>query len=138
MEGPSDEPDRWTEVGTGRSFGGLPAIALAGGILLVKVLSLQWLWVRWKNKPEARNELQRLLREHEAHSYADWLSLVGHQKRMEFTTREGTWYQATIEAVWDDATGGAVRVLFAIDDGGWSSFFPMTDSLLVEPPDDAP
>jgi hypothetical protein len=106
-------------------------------MLLLKVLSLQWLWVRWKNKPEARGELHRLVREHEAHSYTHWADLVGHRKRIEFTTERGTWYQATIEPVWDDTPGGAIRVLFGIDDGGSSALFPMTDSLFVEPPANA-
>jgi hypothetical protein len=88
--------------------------------------------MRWKNKPEARDELQRLVAEHKDHTYTRWAELVGSEKHLEFTAPSGTWYQATVAPVWDDKPHGTIRVLFSLDDGGTSAFFPMTDSLLVE------
>jgi hypothetical protein len=132
-ETPTSEAGDWTKVSTGWTFGGLGALALTSLILISRFVSLQWLWVRWKDRAEAARELQRLVTEHSGRSYAHWTHLVGYKKRCEFITDEGTWYQANIEAVWDDEPGGSVRVLFSLDDGGASAFFPMTDALLIEP-----
>lgn len=44
-----------------------------------------------------------------------------------------TQYHADVEAVWDAEPDGTIRVLFHLDDGGTSAFFPMCDSLLVGP-----
>lgn len=99
------------------------------------VVSFRWLRAPgWKNKAEAQVELQRLVSEHQAVSYAAWAQRIGQIKRIEFTTSGGTWYQSTVEPIWDDRPGGAIRVLFAIDDGGVGAYSPLTDSLLLTPP----
>jgi len=132
---PSEKGDAgWTDAGASATLKGLPALAVWGLIGLLNLVILRWLWVRWKNKPEATAELQRLVAEHQAYSYDSWAELVGREKRVEFTTEAGTWYQATVEPVWDDIPHGTIRILFHLDDGGPSAFFPMTNSLLVERP----
>ena len=132
-ETPAGQAGDWAKVSTGWTFQGVGALALASLVVILRILSLQWLWMRWKDKPEAGRELRRLVSEHSGQTYAEWTHLVGYKKRCEFITDAGTWYQADIEAVWDDEPGGAVRVLFSLDDGGPSAFFPMTESLLIEP-----
>jgi hypothetical protein len=115
---------------------GCPAVCR----LLVAVVAIVWhalsfQWLRapeWKDKGDARRELDRLVREHSAVSYSEWVSRLDQQKRLEFTSSAGIWYQATIEPVWDDKPGGRIRVLFAIDDGGRGAFHPFTDSLLLD------
>jgi hypothetical protein len=37
-------------------------------------------------------------------------------------------YQLEIEFVWDGPSGGDVRVIGSIDDGGWRAFVPITRS----------
>jgi hypothetical protein len=37
----------------------------------------------------------------------------------------GKAYQVEIQAFWDDQPGGNVRVVGAIDDGGWRAFIPL-------------
>lgn len=101
------------------------------------VVTLPWLRLRWADKAEARAELQRLVTDHEGRSYAHWADLIGKEKLVGSTTRQGIWYEATIMVVWDSEPGGMIRVLFDLDECGRSGFGSMCDSLLIEPPEDA-
>jgi hypothetical protein len=128
----------WMEPEPSQTFGGLPALALAGFMLMVKFISFHWLWGRWKDKVEAQAELRRIVAEYGGRDYGSWKALIHRTKRLEFTTDQGNWYQGSVRAIWDDQPEGRIRVLFAIDDGGSSAFFPMTDSLLIDPPTTMP
>jgi hypothetical protein len=35
--------------------------------------------------------------------------------------------------VWDDRTGGDLRVIGSIDDGGWRAFRPLSSDFIVRP-----
>jgi hypothetical protein len=39
----------------------------------------------------------------------------------------GTEYQVEIDAIWDGREGGNVRVVVAVDDGGWSAISPLIE-----------
>ena len=120
----------WRKAGT--PIRGPAAWLLGAGAIAFHVLSLRWLRAPgWRNKTEARQELQRLVSEHAAVHYDAWANRIGQLDRLEFTSATGTWYQATIEPVWDDKAGGAIRVLFAIDDGGVGAYYPLTESVLL-------
>jgi hypothetical protein len=43
----------------------------------------------------------------------------------------GVIYQIEIQFFWDDRSGGDVRILGAVDDGGWRAFVPITSSRIV-------
>ena len=45
----------------------------------------------------------------------------------------GARYQVETEAVWDDRSAGNLRVLVAVDDGGWRAFVPLTESFIIAP-----
>jgi hypothetical protein len=135
LPGPEHE---WSEPTVSRAFNGLPALELFGLGVAVRLLSFHWLWGRWKNKSEARTELRRIVAEHEGQDYESWRNVVDRTRRFEFRTDQGNWYQASITPVWDHKAGGAIRVLFSLDDGGSSAFFPMSASLLVEAPTSVP
>lgn len=105
-----------------------------GWAVAYHVLSLAWVRApRWANEAEAGRELARLVHEHQGRDWAWWSSHVAEQKQVEFSAASGRWYQATVQAMWDDRPGGAIRVFVSIDDGGRSAFRPMTASLLIEP-----
>jgi len=124
------ESGKWTSSAT--RLRGLTGFALATGALAFHLLSFRWIrGPGWRNQAEARAELARLVKEHQSLSYNGWVQRIGQTKRVEFTSRTGIWYQARIEPVWDDKPGGAVRVLFAIDDGGVGAYHPLTESLLL-------
>ena len=123
--------EEWTDAGRGTTLKGIVALPLFALLALLGAISP--LWVRWKNKMEAKSELKRLVAEQEQYSYDALRRLVGQRKRVEFTAATGTWYQAVVEVMWDDEPDGTIRVFVSLDDGGASAFHPMTDSILVEP-----
>jgi hypothetical protein len=43
----------------------------------------------------------------------------------------GKTYQLEIQAVWDDPKKENLRVMGAIDDGGFRVFFPLTDDFII-------
>jgi hypothetical protein len=127
------ELDDWPVVGT--RLGCVLGAVLALPALAYHIATLRWLRApRWKNKAEARAELARLVRDHEACDYEFWAARVGRTKRVEFTTAAGTWYQGAVEPIWDDKPNGAIRVFFSLDDGGVGAFHPMTDSVILDKP----
>lgn len=84
-----------------------------------------------------RREAARLLR-HELTSYArrsraDLTDLIGRVEAYSVEGASGVTYQVEIEAHWDSETGGTIRLLGTIDDGGFrSSFSPTTDDFLMD------
>ena len=45
----------------------------------------------------------------------------------------GTVYQVQTLVVWDDKKESDLRVMVAIDDGGWRAFFPLSDDFIIAP-----
>ena len=122
-------------MSSGEELRGASAYIVAAAAAVLHLLSLRWLRAPgWKNKHEAREELRRIVLEHEPLTYDSWLKHLGQVKRIEFTSASGVWYQATVEPLWDDRPGGVLRVMFCLDDGGIGAYSPLTDSLLLAPP----
>ena len=42
-------------------------------------------------------------------------------------------YQIQISAYWDDKPSNNIRIVAAIDDGGWRSFYPLTQCFIKNP-----
>jgi len=59
--------------------------------------------------------------------------LLGRQETFDRVGASGARYQVEIQAVWDDRPDGNLRVLAAIDDGGWRAFAPLSDSFIRAP-----
>ena len=83
------------------------------------------------NREEALSMLNAKLDEYRNLTYAQLATRVGEEGFPEVVGPSGTQYQIEIQIVWDDKPGGDVRVLAAIDDGGWRAFMPLCDSLLM-------
>jgi hypothetical protein len=49
------------------------------------------------------------------------------------TGESGTLYQVATQVFWDGKSGEDIRVMGSIDDGGLSSFKPMTDDFIMAP-----
>ncbi|HSJ72522.1 MAG TPA: hypothetical protein VLA29_12860 [Acidimicrobiia bacterium] len=86
------------------------------------------------DKDEARtiarsilDSLQQETYEHLVDGYLD-----AHIHREAFG-RSGTAYQIEIDALWDSGEPGDIRVLVAIDDGGWSAFSPLVVNFIKAP-----
>jgi len=128
-----EDLDEWSE--SGPRLGCWLGVVIAPPVLAYHIVSLRWLRApRWKNKVEARAELERVVRDHEAYDYEFWAERVGRTKLFEFTTAAGTRYQGEVEPIWDGEPDGAIRVVFSLDDGGVGAFHPMTDSIILDRP----
>ena len=64
------------------------------------------------------------------------LERIGDVEDYEVAGPSGAPYQLSIQAMWDDAPNGDLRIIGAIDDGGWRAFFPLTDSFIMTPDGD--
>jgi hypothetical protein len=85
------------------------------------------------DKTEARQLLQRALEAHRSISYAELVKMVGEPTNEEVRDESGTVYQLEVQAFWDDQPGGNLRILAAIDDGGWRAFAPLSDDFILAP-----
>lgn len=87
------------------------------------------------NKAEARKVLAERMRALRENTYADYCAWIAEKKTvtLEVQGASGVAYQIEIVAVWDAAPGGNIRVLGAIDDGGWHAFRPLCDDFLIAP-----
>lgn len=84
---------------------------------------------------EAREILDATIAQLRRRSYADWRLALEERRAesREITGWSGARYQLEVSVVWDDEPMGPIRVLAAIDDGGWRSFIPLTDDFIVAP-----
>ncbi|HEU4450134.1 MAG TPA: hypothetical protein VFR63_09185 [Gaiellaceae bacterium] len=82
------------------------------------------------------DEARRILRDEvsklRAQSYAELRdALLDSPRTFEVVGESGTRYQVEAEAIWDGGRGGDLRVLAAVDDGGWRALKPLTESFIV-------
>ena len=66
-------------------------------------------------------------------SHSELASLIGSQACIELVGPSGATYQVEVEALWDARPGGNIRVLGAIDDGGFRAFVPLTSDFILAP-----
>jgi len=82
---------------------------------------------------EARALLRDHLEGYRRRAYGDLVALLGKPQIADLRGASGVTYQVEIEVHWDDRPGGAVRVLGAIDDGGWRAFNPLCEDFILAP-----
>ena len=86
------------------------------------------------NNEEAIALLEQELARFRAEPYAE---LVGRTTTgpvdLTRTAPSGRTYQVEIQVVWDGRPGGNIRVLGAVDDGGWRAFMPLTRDFIKAP-----
>lgn len=85
------------------------------------------------DREEALSLLNAKLDEYRKLAYDQLAARVGDEEFPEVVGASGTPYQIEIQIVWDDKPGGDVRVMAAIDDGGWRAFMPLSADFLVIP-----
>jgi hypothetical protein len=67
-------------------------------------------------------------------SYSELVErLLDRQESLVVAAASGVGYQIEFQAFWDDASSGNLRVLGAIDDGGWRAFAPLSEDFIVAP-----
>jgi hypothetical protein len=45
----------------------------------------------------------------------------------------GTIYQVQTQAFWDSRKDGDLRIIVAVDDGGWRAFVPLSEDFILAP-----
>jgi len=85
------------------------------------------------DKEEAKAVLADFLQPFRRRSYDELRQLMGSQTTDEATGPSGVRYQLEAEVVWDNERKGNLRVLGAVDDGGWWAVMPITDSFIIAP-----
>ncbi len=94
--------------------------------------------MRWAAKgivvdvKEAKREVARVISQYRSKPYDFWERAIDQEPiTLETTADSGKEYQIEIQAFWDDKSGGNIRVIFSIDDGGWRAFCPLSKDFLV-------
>jgi hypothetical protein len=85
------------------------------------------------NKPEARMLLNQHMEHFRRLSYAELVAFLGEPQVDELIGPSGTHYIVEVEVFWDSQVDGEIRVLGAIDDGGWRAFMPLSTDFVVAP-----
>ena len=86
------------------------------------------------NKAEARDIRERHLLEYKSLPYFKLLRLLHATDSTEAMGESGAIYQIELEAIWDDAPGGDLRVTGTADDGKLlSSIQPLCSDFIVRP-----
>jgi hypothetical protein len=83
------------------------------------------------DRQEARSVLRERLAGYRRLPFAALAAKVGTEEHEELVGPSGAQYQTEIWFSWDSTPGGTVRVMGAIDDGGWRAFIPLCDSILA-------
>ena len=82
---------------------------------------------------EALAVLAAELQRYRQRSYAELVATLDTPTTSALRGPSGTRYQVQIQVVWDGAKGENIRVLGAVDDGGWRAFIPLADSFIMSP-----
>ncbi len=85
------------------------------------------------DKHEATTLLASKLAEYRRRTYEELVPLVERPVHSEAVGTSGARYQLEVSVHWDDRAGGNVRVIAAIDDGGWRSLSPVAQDFIKAP-----
>lgn len=66
-------------------------------------------------------------------SYAELRNLIGGVNSYEISAPAGNSYQVEFQVFWDDKPNGDLRIIGAIDDGGWRAFMPLCQDFIMAP-----
>lgn len=82
---------------------------------------------------EAISLLTRELGRYRAMSYSELALLLDQTEHIDVVGASGANYQVEVQVMWDGPRTGDLRVIGAVDDGGWRAFTPLTDSFILQP-----
>ncbi len=84
------------------------------------------------NTEEARRILHAVVAELRRESYGNLVARYLNQTDTRAVVAEsGVEYQVEVQAFWDGRRQGNLRVIAAIDDGGWRAFKPLSADFIV-------
>lgn len=113
-------------------------VVLLAGICLDRVLTrgdrVRRSWSAGEmDEIEAKEILANKLEAYRKRSYDELQYLLHTQDTEEIKASSGVVYQIEFQAVWDDKEGRNLRVIGAIDDGGFHALAPLIDASIVAP-----
>ncbi len=85
------------------------------------------------DREKAMAVLAEQLERYRTKSYTELKDLLGQVDAYEVATADGFAYQIEIQVFWDSKPDGDIRVIGAIDDGGWRAFSPLSDDFIITP-----
>ena len=86
------------------------------------------------NKVEAKRIIRAELETYRAKPYSELVQMIDVEPVTgEVVLPSGKRYQIEIKAFWDDKPNGNIRIVAAIDDGGWRTFVPLCDGFIKSP-----
>jgi hypothetical protein len=86
------------------------------------------------DKVEAKALLAGEIEKLRARPYSELVErLLDKQETFEVIGASGVRYHIELQGFWDEEQAGNLRVLGAIDDGGWHAFVPLTDDFILAP-----
>jgi hypothetical protein len=85
------------------------------------------------DKTEALAVLETHLLEWRERTYSDLAAFLKTPVTTEIQGPTGVTYQVQVQVVWDGRKGGDLRVLGAVDDGGWRAFHPLCSDFIMAP-----
>ena len=85
------------------------------------------------DKMEARRILSERLARYRPLSYKELVGRIGNVDRENIPRTGIEPWQLVFEFFWDNPPNGDIRVMGSIDDGGFRTFVPMTDSFIKAP-----
>ncbi len=85
------------------------------------------------DKDEALELIEKKVGQWRTCPYSKIERLLDAPERGEISGPSGVCYQFEVEAFWDAAAGGNIRVAGTIHDGGWSAFHPISTDFIMAP-----
>jgi len=83
-------------------------------------------------KKDYIRELRKIMPVYKTRSYNEWKERIGQDsEKIEYISRNGTICQIFISATWNKNPDDIIKISFAIDHGGWASFFPFAVSICI-------
>lgn len=85
------------------------------------------------NEVEAKSILGQELARYRRRSFSELLSSVNRSETFERAGPSGMIYQIEMQVFFDDKSQRNLRVMGAIDDGGWRALNPLCDDFIMAP-----
>ncbi|MCK5236431.1 MAG: hypothetical protein KAR06_05525 [Deltaproteobacteria bacterium] len=87
------------------------------------------------NLEEAKAVLGKALEDVKSASFKDLSELMGvnNSKAFDMKGAEGGEYDVEVESIWEEEPEGNLRVNVVVFEKGWTSFVPLSASMLVAP-----
>ena len=83
------------------------------------------------NKQEAQSLLSECLAGYRKYSFGELQTRLSEIDTCQLFGESGAQYFIEVQVMWDGDRQKNIRVMGAIDDGGWRAFSPLTDSFIM-------